>query len=225
MNLSSVEASHRTTFRWIERSLIAFGLACLIFYAIATAQTAIYQRRAKAEVSAMIAARRLSEAPDAHRHVPETGPSSAPVIPGDVIGRVEVPRLKLSAAVAEGDDDSTLGKAVGHLPDTPLPWQQNGNVALAAHRDGLFRPLKNIRLNDEVRVVTAQGEFFYRVRKTQIVDPGDVWVIAPTPRPTLTLITCYPFSFVGHAPHRFVVQAERVDGEPAGVAVQGTVAQ
>jgi sortase A len=204
MRLSRVEAS---------RSLVAFGLACLIVYAVVTAQIAIYQRRAKADVNAMIAARRLSEAAAA----------SVLVMPGDVIGRVDVPRLKLSAAVAEGDDDSTLGKAVGHLPDTPLPWQQNGNVALAAHRDGLFRPLKNIRLNDEVRVVTAQGEFSYRVRKTQIVDPDDVWVIAPTPTPTLTLITCYPFSFVGHAPHRFVVQAERVGGEPAGVAVQGTV--
>jgi sortase A len=223
MSLSTVEGSHRTALRWIELSLVAFGLGCLIFYAIAAAQAAIYQRRAKAEISAMIAARRLSEAAAARRHVPEAAPLSAPVMPGDVIGRVEVPRLKLSAAVAEGDDDSTLGKAVGHLSDTPLPWQQNGNVALAAHRDGLFRPLKNIRLNDEVRVVTAQGEFSYRVRKTQIVDPDDVWVIAPTPTPTLTLITCYPFSFVGHAPHRFVVQAERVGGEPAGVAVQGTV--
>jgi sortase A len=208
MNLSRAD-------RWIDRALMAFGLGCLIVYAIVTAQTAIYQRRAKADVNAMIAARRLSEAAAA----------SVPVMPGDVIGRVEVPRLKLSAAVAEGDDDSTLGKAVGHLPDTPLPWQQKGNVAFAAHRDGLFRPLKDIRLNDEVRVVTAQGEFAYRVRKTQIVDPDDVSVIAPTPRPTLTLITCYPFSFIGHAPHRFIVQAERVDGELAGVALQGTVAQ
>ncbi|HEV3217705.1 MAG TPA: class D sortase [Vicinamibacterales bacterium] len=225
---SSVEASHRTAFRWIDRSLSAFGLCCLIFYAIFTARAAIYQRRANADINAMVAARRPSEAA-VSRRVPETAPPSVPVMRGDVIGRVEVPRLKLSAAVAEGDDDSTLGKAVGHLPDTPLPWQQKGNVAFAAHRDGLFRPLRNIRLNDEVRVITARGDFSYRVRKTQIVDPDAVWVIAPTPRPTLTLITCYPFSFVGHAPHRFIVQAERVDdgpaGDPAGVAIRGTVAQ
>jgi sortase A len=225
MNLSNVEDSHRTAFRWIDGALIAFGLGCLILYAIVMAQTAIYQRRAKADINAIIAARRLSEAAAANRHVTETAPPPVPVMPGEVIGRVDVPRLKISAAVAEGDDDSTLGKAVGHLPDTPLPWQQKGNVAFAAHRDGLFRPLKNIRIKDEVRVVTTHGEFLYRVRKTQIVDPGDVSVIAPTPTPTLTLITCYPFSFIGHAPHRFIVQAERVDGEPAGVAVQGTVAQ
>jgi sortase A len=225
MNLSNVEDSRRTPFRWIDRALIAFGLGCLLFYAIVTVHSAIYQRRAKAEIDAIVAARRLSEATTANRYVPDTAPPPAPVMPGEVIGRVDVPRLKLSAAVAEGDDDLTLGKAVGHLPDTPLPWQLKGNVAFAAHRDGLFRPLKNIRLNDEVRVVTRYGEFLYRVRKTQIVDPGDVWVIAPTPTPTLTLITCYPFSFIGHAPHRFIVQAERVDGEPAGVALQGTVAQ
>jgi LPXTG-site transpeptidase (sortase) family protein len=224
MNLSNVEAARRTASRWIDRSLIAFGLGCLMFYAIFTAHAAIYQRRAKAEINAMVASRRPAE-PAANGRVPEAAPPSVPVMPGDVIGRVEVPRLKLSAAVAEGDDDSTLGKAVGHLPDTPLPWQQQGNVAFAAHRDGLFRPLKDIRLNDDVRVITARGDFLYRVRKTQIVNPDAVWVIAPTSTPTLTLITCYPFSFVGHAPHRFIVQAERVDGEPDGVAIRGTVAQ
>ena len=221
MHLLHVES---TPVGWLDRVLIAFGLGCLLFYAIVTIQTANYQRRAKAEVDAMIAARRLSEAA-ANLHVPQTAAPALPVMPGEVIGRVDVPRLKLSAAVAEGDDDATLGKAVGHLPDTPLPWQHSGNVAFAAHRDGLFRPLKNIRINDEVHVMTARGEFVYRVRKTQIVDPDDVGVIAPTPRPTLTLITCYPFSFVGHAPHRFIVQAERIDSEPAGVAVRGTVVQ
>jgi len=143
---------------------------------------------------------------------------------GDLIGRVDVPRLKLSAVIAEGDDDSTLGKAVGHLPDTPLPWQP-GNVGIAAHRDTLFRPLRNIRLDDEVKVVTPRGEYLYRVRKTQIVNPEDVWVLAPTSTPTLTLITCYPFSFVGHAPKRFVVQAERVLPDLPGSPLKGSIVQ
>ena len=147
---------------------------------------------------------------------------SKPLVHGELIGRVDVPRLKLSAAVAEGDDDKTLGKAVGHLPDTPLPWHQRGNVALAAHRDGLFRPLEKIRLNDDVRIVTTRGEYHYRVTKTHIVDPDDVWVLAPTEAPTLTLITCYPFSFVGNAPQRFIVQAELV-GEVAGSVLTGSV--
>jgi sortase A len=138
--------------------------------------------------------------------------------------RVDIPRLRLSAAVAEGDDEKTLGKAVGHLPDTPLPWQRRGNVALAAHRDGLFRPLERIRLEDDVKVVTAHGEFHYRVKKTHIVDPDDVWVIAPTDTPTITLITCYPFSFVGNAPRRFIVHAELV-GHVAGSVLTGAVVQ
>jgi sortase A len=213
--------------RWLDGALIAFGLGCLAVFAVLTAQSAVYQRQAKAQVDAMIAARHLEEFSASNRRPAEAAPTMAPVMPGDVIGRVDVPRLKLSAAVAEGDDDSTLGKAVGHLPDTPLPWQPGGNVALAAHRDTLFRPLKDIRINDEVRVATAHGEFLYRVRKTQIVEPEDVSVIAPTTRPTLTLITCYPFYFVGNAPHRFIVQAERVDpdpdSEPAGVAMRGRV--
>ena len=128
----------------------------------------------------------------------------------------------LSAAVAEGDDDKTLKNAVGHLPDTPLPWHRRGNVALAAHRDGLFRPLEKIRIEDDVRIVTARGEYHYRVKKTHIVDPDDVWVIAPTDTPTITLITCYPFSFVGNAPRRFIVQAELVE-DIGGAALAGSV--
>ncbi len=141
---------------------------------------------------------------------------------GEIIGRVDIPRLNLSAAVAEGDDEKTLKNAVGHLPDTPLPWDRRGNVALAAHRDGLFRPLEKIRLEDDVRVVTGRGEYHYRVKKTHIVDPDDVWVIAPTDTPTITLITCYPFSFVGNAPRRFIVQAELVE-DIGGSALSGSV--
>ena len=147
---------------------------------------------------------------------------SKPLKTGEIIGRVDIPRLRLSAAVAEGDDDKTLGNAVGHLPDTPLPWHRRGNVALAAHRDGLFRSLEGVRLNDDVRVVTSRGEFHYRVTKTHIVDPDDVWVIAPTDTPTITLITCYPFAFIGNAPRRFIVQAELVE-DPGGSVLKGSV--
>ncbi len=140
---------------------------------------------------------------------------------GDLIGRVDIPRINLSAAIAEGDDDKTLGKAVGHLPDTPMPWHRRGNVAFAAHRDGLFRKLEHVRIGDLVHVVTIRGEFQYRVTKTHIVEPNDLSVLKPTKTPTVTLITCYPFSFVGNAPRRFVVQAEMAD--VAGTALKGSV--
>ena len=202
--------------RWLSRALIVFGLACLIFYSVATVHTWRYQREAKSQVEKMVSIERPAAA---RAEMPDV---SKRLKPGDVIGRVDIPRLKLSAAVAEGDDDRTLGKAVGHLPDTPLPWQRRGNVALAAHRDGLFRKLEKIRLDDDVRVITPRGEYHYRVRKTHIVDPDDVWVIAPTATPTITLITCYPFSFVGNAPRRFIVQAELV-GHVAGSVLTGSV--
>lgn len=203
---------------WLARALIAAGLAALIFYSVDTVHTWRFQRAAKVRVDEMVTMERPAAARVA---VPSV---SKPLQTGEIIGRVDIPRLNLSAAVAEGDDDKTLKSAVGHLPDTPLPWQRRGNVALAAHRDGLFRPLEKIRIEDEVRIVTARGEYHYRVKKTHIVDPDDVWVIAPTDTPTITLITCYPFSFVGNAPQRFIVQAELVE-DIGGAALTGSVVQ
>jgi LPXTG-site transpeptidase (sortase) family protein len=203
---------------WVGRALIVIGLACLIFYSIATVHTWRFQRAAKVRVEEMVTMERPR---GAREHVPSV---AKPLQTGEIIGRVEISRLGLSAAVAEGDDEKTLKTAVGHLPDTPLPWHGRGNVALAAHRDGLFRPLEKIRLDDDVRVVTGHGEYHYRVKQTHIVDPDDVWVIAPTDTPTITLITCYPFSFVGNAPRRFIVQAELVD-DVGGAVLKGSVVQ
>jgi sortase A len=111
--------------------------------------------------------------------------------------------------VIEGDDTGTLKRAVGHLPDTPMPWAA-GNSAIAGHRDGLFRPLKDVKIGDEIRFRTTRDLFRYRVTKTAIVKPDDLSVLAPRSGPaTLTLITCYPFYYVGSAPERFVVHAVR----------------
>jgi sortase A len=130
------------------------------------------------------------------------------VAPGGLVGMLDVPRLQLSTPVVEGDDDRTLKRAVGHLPDTPMPWE-SGNSALAGHRDGLFRPLKDVKVGDEIRFRTTRDEFIYRVTKTSIVDPDEVSVLAHQPQATLTLITCYPFYYVGSAPQRFIVHATR----------------
>ena len=113
------------------------------------------------------------------------------------------------APVIEVDDDSTLKRAVGHLPDTPLPWE-GGNSAFAGHRDGLFRPLKDIKVGDEIRFRTSRAEFRYRVTGTSIVTPDDLSVLDQRTGPSLTLITCYPFHYVGNAPKRFIIRAERL---------------
>jgi sortase A len=111
--------------------------------------------------------------------------------------------------VMPGDDDTTLRNAVGYLTDTSLPWS-GGNTALAGHRDTFFRPLEGVREGHDIYLVTTRGRFHYLVRDSIILAPEDVWVLEPSPRPVLTLITCYPFHYVGAAPKRFVVQADRV---------------
>ena len=105
---------------------------------------------------------------------------------GGLVGMLDVPRLKLSTPVIEGDDTGMLKRAVGHLPDTPMPWE-DGNSAVAGHRDGLFRPLKDVKVGDEIRFRTTRDEFRYRVTKTAIVMPDDVSVLKKQARSTLTL--------------------------------------
>jgi sortase A len=144
----------------------------------------------------------------ADRAAPEAPPAGdARPAPGSVIGILEIPRLGFSEIVAEGDSDDVLRVAIGHLPDTPLPWQP-GNSAIAGHRDQHFRPLANVRVGDRIRLSTRQGDFTYRLREIRIVLPTDLSVLEPTSERQLTLITCYPFTFIGKAPKRFVMLAE-----------------
>jgi sortase A len=141
--------------------------------------------------------------------IPRQAPRRLPTFA--LIGRVEVPRLGLSAIVREGVDSSTLRRAVGHMPSTPLPGQP-GNSALAAHRDTLFRKLRDIRKDDRITVQTVDGSYDYVVESLKIVNPEDIGVLKASPGDRLlTLITCYPFNYIGSAPHRFIVRARAVD--------------
>lgn len=134
-------------------------------------------------------------------------PRPRPALPlRGLVGRIEVPRLKLSAIAREGADVQTLRRAIGHIPGTAFPGDA-GNAAFAAHRDTFFRPLQSIRKGDEVVVTTTSGVYRYSVTGTQVVEPENVSVLDPTPGKTLTLVTCYPFDFVGSAPQRFIVSA------------------
>jgi sortase A len=127
-----------------------------------------------------------------------------------VMGRIDVPRLGLSAIIVEGTTAASLRHAVGHILQTGLPGQARSNTGLAAHRDTFFRPLKDVRLEDIIRLTTPQGEFRYRVVSTRVVPPSDVSVLDSNDREILTLVTCFPFQFVGLAPDRFIVRAERI---------------
>ena len=158
---------------------------------------------------------------------PEPGIAAPPrPATGELLGRLEIPRLNLSAVVREGVDDDTLRRAVGHIPSTALPGEA-GNFSIEAHRDTLFRALKDIKKDDRVTFQSENHTFTYQVVSTRIVKPTDISVLNPEPdkagagesgalgpQKTLTMITCYPFYFVGSAPERFIVKARLVVDEP-----------
>jgi sortase A len=135
-----------------------------------------------------------------------------------MVGRIEIPAAGVSAMIAEGDDARTLELAIGHMPGTALPGQR-GHVVLAGHRDSFFRRIGVLGRGDLIRVTTASGTFAYRVAKSQIVSPRETRILRSGSRPGLTLVTCYPFEFIGPAPLRYVVKATQVaarrrSGEP-----------
>jgi len=130
----------------------------------------------------------------------------------EMIGRIEIPRVKVSAVVKEGVDTQVLSRAVGHVPHTALPGEK-GNVGVAAHRDTFFRGLRNVREGDVIKVTTLNGVYEYQVDSLKIVWPKNVEVLDPTPDERLTLVTCYPFNYVGSAPKRFIVQAKQIGFE------------
>jgi sortase A len=127
-------------------------------------------------------------------------------VSGGLIGSLDIPRLGLSAIVIEGTSATSLRRAVGHITGTALPGQP-GNVGISGHRDTFFRPLRNIRRNDIITLTTLFGEYRYRVVSTSIVRPDSVAELDPTRGEILTLVTCYPFYYVGPAPNRFIVRA------------------
>jgi sortase A len=129
------------------------------------------------------------------------------------VGTIEIPAVGLATRVLEGSNASTLRLAVGHIPGTALPGR-SGNVGLAGHRDTYFRSLRRIKVGDEIRFTTADGTFKYRVISLRVVFPNAIEVLHATPLPTLTLVTCYPFDFIGTAPQRLIVHAEMVSNSP-----------
>lgn len=180
--------------RWTQRLLFAAGLVILGYCGAAWINSRLRQAEGNRELDRVLTHEAPSPAPEIN--IPD----------GGLIGRVEIPKLHLSAIVFQGSDSSVLDHGVGHVDSTALPGQ-SGNVVLAAHRDTFFRPLRNIRKGDLVTLTTESGPRNYRVSSTEVVKPTETSVLNPTANPTLTLITCYPFYYVGHAPRRFIVRA------------------
>jgi len=174
--------------------LLSAGLLSLAYFAFVVIDANAYQRLER-------------------RRFEQRGPavSVAPVaVEGAAIGEIQIPRLGLAAIVVQGDAANILQRAVGHLAESALPGE-SGNVVLAGHRDTFFRPLKRIRVGDTIRLRTVKGDFEYEVESTAVVSPDAIEVLQPTGGRTLTLITCFPFGFVGPAPNRFIVRAREIE--------------
>jgi sortase A len=174
---------------------LAFGILALGYAGFVLADSHIYQA---------VEIRKFERA----------SPSSIARVPalGDVMGEIQVPRLGLDAIVVQGDSAADLRRAIGHIPQTALPGEP-GNFALAGHRDTFFRPLRHIRLGDQIRFRTPDQSFDYVVESIQVVAPTDIQVLDPSAGHDLTLVTCFPFYYVGPAPRRFIVRAREMDGE------------
>jgi sortase A len=188
--------------RWMQRLLLAAAVVTLGYCLFVLTDTWAFQKREQLQLEQLLA----KGTPDS---LPVREIASPPLRSGDPLGRIDIPRLGVSVIVLEGTGKTVLRRAVGHIFGTARPGQL-GNVGLSGHRDTFFRPLRNIRQDDVITLTTPSAEYRYRVVSTKVVGPRDLAVLDADGTEVLTLVTCYPFYFVGSAPERFIVRAQRV---------------
>jgi len=194
--------------RWLERILLFGGIAAILLSAWFLGGSELWRKwQDKKFDEAQKAAQTESPQPEP---APTPLPPPPPPAPGEVIGRLSIARLDVKSVVREGTTDSVLSMALGHIEGTAMPGQV-GNVGVAGHRDTLFRGLRNVALKDQIVLESVNRKYTYQVESTQVVKPTDVQVLDPTPNASeLTLVTCFPFNYVGSAPNRFIVKAKLV---------------
>jgi sortase A len=198
----------RRALQWAQRGFFACAVLLLGYCGFALADAWIFQRRESREFDRLLRDRQVASQ-SAPQVESSPAPKAAPAATNGLIGRIEIPRLLLSAVVVEGVGKTTLRRAVGHIPGTALPGQP-GNVGLAGHRDTFFRSLKDLKIKDEIQLSTLAGNFKYEVESLRVVEPDNVGVLARSRENVLTLVTCYPFYYVGPAPQRWIVRARQV---------------
>jgi sortase A len=189
-------ARGRTFLRRTRTLLFLTGAFAVAYVAMTLLHAKFYQEAAENILDKKIAAQRQHEA----------GLPIKAAKQGDVLGRIEIPRLGVMIAILEGTSAQTLRLGAGHIKGTAFPGEP-GNSGIAGHRDTFFRPLKDIRTNDKIQIQTATGMSRYQVDWVRIVAPDDTGILDPAAASSLTLITCYPFHLIGSAPERFVVHA------------------
>lgn len=186
----------------VGRALVLMGALAFVCWGCFMVHQICFQRAANRALQQRIAQASASPQHDA----PQLRTAAFPLRHGEMIGRLEIPRVNISVIILEGTDSSVLDVAAGHIPGTALPGG-SGNAGIAAHRDTFFRALRNIQPNDRLIIRTADGVFEYGVESTEVVEPNDMGVLRQTTAEELTLVTCYPFNYIGAAPKRFVVHA------------------
>lgn len=201
--------------RWASAAFFLVGLLAIAFCAAAYFHAELYQA-----YEGWRFAKNLDLPPPPNEPSRAAAPSDQQKIlrfaarDGSVVGRIEIPRIGVSVMVVEGVKARNLKVAVGHIPGTALPGEA-GNVGIAGHRDTFFRKLREVRPSDAITLTTLYGSYQYSVESISVVNPDDVQVIRPSSEAILTLVTCYPFYYVGPAPGRFIVRARQIS-RPAG---------
>jgi sortase A len=190
--------------RWSRNAFLATGILLVGYSAFVLIDMKLYQANQARQFE-----RELKSARSPIARTGGAGNLSVAPASAGTLGKIEIVRIGLAAMIMEGTDGRTLRHAVGHIRGTPLPGQQ-GNIAIAGHRDTFFRPLRNVEKNDEITLTTLDGSSRYLVDFTKVVAPEDTQVLGNSGNTTLTLVTCYPFYFVGPAPKRFIVRAHRI---------------
>lgn len=209
--------------RRIEAVLLLAGVIAVGIWAWSYVRMATFQSWANRVLERQVSSRPATPSP--LRNAPQAQ-APPPIQHGALIGRLAIPRLKVRAIVREGASPDMLDVALGHIPGTALPGQP-GNAGIAGHRDTLFRGLRNVQKNDVIEFQTPAADYRYEVETTGIVKPQDVGVLAAGPQREMTLVTCYPFNYVGSAPDRFIVKARLLDppAAPAPVLQSGSPAK
>lgn len=198
----------------LQIALLTAGTLALGYSGIVILRSFLYQKHAIEQLEKRNVMHGSNSAGE-HPSVPTSAnpPYGIPlqrVVAGSAFGRLSIDRLHLEVAVIEGDSDADLRLGAGHVPYTALPGN-SGNVGIAAHRDTFFRPLRNIQKGDIITLSTTEDTYRYQVDSTEIVTPDHSEVLRPTPQPSLTLVTCFPFFYVGSAPKRFIVRAHQLN--------------
>ena len=200
--------------RWARLIALAAGVALLSYAGFTLLGAYLYQAREgrvfeqSLREHGAIAGR--SELNSESRDRTATTLHAAEPAEGQPVARLEIPRIGLSALVLEGDDARTLRLGAGHIPGTSMPGEP-GNIGIAGHRDTFFRRLRNIRNDDTITVRTPAQSYNYRVEKLSVVTPDQIGVLGASAENVLTLVTCYPFHYVGAAPERFIVRARQIE--------------